>query len=360
MIKLGRHIEILLLDNDCVIVPQFGGFTAHYVNAQCEVSTNFFYPPLRTLGFNPQLTINDSLLAQSYIEAYDISYPEAIRRIEGEVEELKQHLSEDGEYELEDIGVLSLNKEGNYEFEPCEAGLLSPELYALSSFEIKPLVRWQPVEVKQAAVEGQKVPVGGQKVKEATVHQAQILPLDVKREMDVKEETEREDTVVRIKLSTLRRVAAACIAAVLIAAFSLPIDFGTKSPLQNNQASALFYKIWPKTIVTNDAVGQKEEIVAEVAENKVVEAPVAKEESLAQVEKGCFTIVLASRISSKNATEYTAELHKKGYDQAQVLKRNKEVKVIYGSYQSKNEAYRTLGNLRSVSAFAEAWVMQVN
>ena len=87
MIKLGRHIEILLLDNDRVIVPQFGGFTAHYVNAQCEVSTNFFYPPLRTLGFNPQLTINDSLLAQSYIEAYDISYPEAIRRIEGEVEE---------------------------------------------------------------------------------------------------------------------------------------------------------------------------------------------------------------------------------------------------------------------------------
>ena len=28
VIELQRHIEILLLDNDCVIVPDFGGFVA--------------------------------------------------------------------------------------------------------------------------------------------------------------------------------------------------------------------------------------------------------------------------------------------------------------------------------------------
>ena len=26
MIELARHIEILLLENDCVIIPDFGGF----------------------------------------------------------------------------------------------------------------------------------------------------------------------------------------------------------------------------------------------------------------------------------------------------------------------------------------------
>ena len=30
MIELARHIEILLLENDCVIIPDFGGFIAHY------------------------------------------------------------------------------------------------------------------------------------------------------------------------------------------------------------------------------------------------------------------------------------------------------------------------------------------
>ena len=98
MIELERHIEILLLNNDCVIVPELGGFMAHHIDARYDEEEDMFLPPLRTLGFNPQLNINDSLLAQSYVEAYDISYPEALRRIEDEVNELKQHLENEGSY----------------------------------------------------------------------------------------------------------------------------------------------------------------------------------------------------------------------------------------------------------------------
>ena len=136
MIELDRHIEILLLSNDCVIVPGLGGFMTHHVEARYDADDQMFLPPLRTLGFNPQLTMNDSLLVQSYIEAYDISYPEALRRIESEVEELKQHIEAAGCYELNDIGELSLNEEGKYIFSPCEAGILTPELYGLSTFEM--------------------------------------------------------------------------------------------------------------------------------------------------------------------------------------------------------------------------------
>ena len=77
VIQLNRHIEILLLANDCVIVPDFGGFITHNVPARYDESDNLFLPPLRTLGFNPQLRMNDSVLVQSYVEAYDISYPSA-------------------------------------------------------------------------------------------------------------------------------------------------------------------------------------------------------------------------------------------------------------------------------------------
>ena len=139
MIEIERHIEILLLDNDCVIVPGLGGFTAHHVEARFDEADGVFVPPLRTLGFNAQLKINDSLLAQSYVEAYDISYPEALRKIESEVEELRQRLANDGYYELTDIGVLEINEDGNIEFTPCEAGILTPSLYGLSSFEMQPL-----------------------------------------------------------------------------------------------------------------------------------------------------------------------------------------------------------------------------
>ena len=33
MLELEMHILRLLLDNDCVIIPNFGGFVAHHVNA---------------------------------------------------------------------------------------------------------------------------------------------------------------------------------------------------------------------------------------------------------------------------------------------------------------------------------------
>ena len=79
LILLDKHIEVLLLSNDCVIVPGLGGFMTHHIPAQYYTDTQSFLPPLRQLGFNANIQINDSLLAQSYIETYDISYPEAIR-----------------------------------------------------------------------------------------------------------------------------------------------------------------------------------------------------------------------------------------------------------------------------------------
>ncbi len=51
MIELHRHIEILLLDNDCVIIPDFGGFMAHHVEARYDDGDHTFLPPTRTLGF---------------------------------------------------------------------------------------------------------------------------------------------------------------------------------------------------------------------------------------------------------------------------------------------------------------------
>ena len=62
MIELAQHIETLLLENDCVIVPGFGGFVAHYSPATRVKEENIFLPPTRIIGFNPQLKLNDGVL----------------------------------------------------------------------------------------------------------------------------------------------------------------------------------------------------------------------------------------------------------------------------------------------------------
>ena len=42
MIELDRHIEILLLSNDCVIVPGLGGFMTHHVEARYDEDDQMF------------------------------------------------------------------------------------------------------------------------------------------------------------------------------------------------------------------------------------------------------------------------------------------------------------------------------
>lgn len=85
--------------------------------------------------------MNDSLLALSYVETYDISYPEALRRIEDEVVEIRQSLENEGKFEIENIGMLFLNEDGNISFEPCEAGILTPDFYGLGGFDMLPIAQ---------------------------------------------------------------------------------------------------------------------------------------------------------------------------------------------------------------------------
>ena len=83
MIELAKHIEVLLLENDCVIVPGLGGFIAHYCSSKYNKETHEFCPPVRSIGFNPKLVMNDGLLVQSYMQAYNTDFPDATPQNKG-------------------------------------------------------------------------------------------------------------------------------------------------------------------------------------------------------------------------------------------------------------------------------------
>ena len=151
MNELVKHIEVLLLENNCVIVPELGGFIAHYRAASYDKETGEFFPPMRTIGFNPQLTMNDGLLVQSYMRAYSTDFPDATRRIEKTVQALKEALYNDGEVRLNYVGTLSYGMNGTYEFEPAESAYFTPSLYGLQKFNI---------EEVETVVDGEKTRVG--------------------------------------------------------------------------------------------------------------------------------------------------------------------------------------------------------
>lgn len=346
VIELQRHIEILLLSNDCVIVPDFGGFITHAESARYDASDRLFLPPLRTLGFNPQLRMNDSILAQSYVEAYDLSYPEALRRIENEVAELKGCLESEGHYFLEDLGELAVNQEGNYEFTPCESGILSPELYGLGSFNFKRLK-------DNGSAEEILLP--------QTFAEEVALPQTTHEELQLIEFTDDDDTdkSISIKMSWVRNavaIAAAIVAFFFIATPVTNSNLGTEamSHLQNS----ILYKLIPQD-TTLPA------ITAPVVDKTAAKPAVSKDsdvketaEKTAEKQKNTITycIIVASQVKQSNAEQYVEKLKKQGYPDAYVYINNNVVRVVSGEFSSEAEAYRVVNKMNMQEEFYEAWV----
>lgn len=339
VIELERHIEILLLNNDCVIVPGLGGFMTNHVEARYDDEDHMFLPPLRTLGFNPKLRLNDSLLAQSYIEAYDISYPDAVHRIDDEVNELRQHLENEGSYDFNGIGTLSLNDEGSYEFAPCEAGILTPAFYALDSFEMDKLN--SSVEVKAETI----MPGATSQARALEPQTAETVSI---HQVPTKEESDDDARTIPIKVSVLRNLAAAAIVIFAFLLFSTPLGNSNKQTASID--SRMLKQIMPKEVTT----GEKEVKKAITEKRIAIDQQLTKEE---KVVDDVYTIVLASHVTKTNANEFVKQLAKKGFD-AQVISKT-STKVIYGRYATENEAYQALNQLRGHEDFKEAWVLKV-
>lgn len=323
----------------------------HYVDARFDDTDRMFLPPLRTIGFNPQLTLNDSLLAQSYVEAYDISYPEALKRIEDEVAELRQRLENEGSYELPDVGVLSLNADHHYVFEPCEAGLLTPSLYGLDGFQMDPL------EAAPAAGAGEE----GVPVEAAAPRRATTLAMDAGT---AREGSGKDRRTITLSLAAVRDVAAACIAVMCFFLFTSPLGNDPRTELRQSGINTEFLtRVMPRNVSLRAATkaDAKERAPQAPAAKAGAKAGAPREEAAATTAPGTYyCIVLASHVARDNAEEYVARLARAGLDGARVLTpANASRKVVYGRYASEREALDALNRMGGDKHFAGSWVLHV-
>lgn len=383
MNELSRHIEILLLSNDCVIVPGFGGFVAHHKVAEYDMEEKTFYPPQRVLGFNSQLVLNDSLLVQSYAEAYDLSYPEALRKIENEVEEIKQQIEIEGEYKFRGIGTVSKTAEGYYDFEPCVAGLVSPSLYGFTSYIMD-------------AVNG-VADADGASDTEDSAEKKLLSAADVvtgETEVDVKDdaedtedveddevEDEEEERGIYVSYKKMWYAAAASLILLL-----LPLAYNSLTVGRGSQSSNVirgsvgdtgkevvskigegidtFMKATNSESVPADTVNITEKTVKQEAAGEAVADTKVQAEKTGEVSKetvkGQYSIILASRVSKKGAEDFVKRLNRAGYKEASVYEDGSMRRVVYGSYGSEREAERALNVLKKKNeTFASTWVQKL-
>ena len=253
MKELTRHIESLLLDNDCVILPQFGGFVTNHVPARWIEEENLYLPPYRTIGFNPQLKINDGLLVQSYMLTHDATFPEATRLVEAAIDSLSEELYKEGLVKLHGIGTLRRTIIGEYQFDSTEDGVITPAFYGLGSVGIKPLALFEKEQ------------------------EAQTIADVVRTEEENSPVIENKNRTITIKIRHEWITNAVAVAAAIFLFFFLSTPVGNTYIEEENYASLgnirVFEQVQKESMLTTLMTAPN---TADTPVQKVAEKPVAK------------------------------------------------------------------------------------
>ncbi len=102
---IENYIVELLYEQECVIIPGFGGFVVNYHPAFYDAKKNVFYPPKRKVGFNIQLKTNDGLLYNYLVRRENISFNEAREKVACFVETIDSRLKKKETVVIPNLGT---------------------------------------------------------------------------------------------------------------------------------------------------------------------------------------------------------------------------------------------------------------
>ena len=336
MIELARHIEILLLENDCVIIPDFGGFIAHYQPARYIKEENLYLPPVRTIGFNPQLTINDGLLVQSYMQAHHTDFPDATRMIEEEVAGLKEQLYQNG----------------------CSINRLE-YLTSTTSAATRELLPRQ--EKRKRTVRFKRQWIGNAVAVAIAVVLFFFLSVPV--------ENTYVDKGNYASLGTdglFDAIRSQSLATTLVTVPSRPQQ-PKKTNIKNNQNT-----LKPVTVKV-EKVGKAQEAVPKntvAAKLNSTEQPVAKPVTVSKPalekketatpsssKKNKYYIIVSSLPTANDAQQVLNEYKQKGYKDVTIIEGNGRYRLSLCNFADKAAAYKKLNELKQNDAFKNAWIL---
>lgn len=338
MFNISQHLKTLLLEHNCVIIPELGGFVAQYVPAYFDTEAQKFFPPARKLAFNADLTMNDGLLIQSLMQTYDATFPEMQKAVEDKVADIKEELFTTGFYEMPGIGRLSPNLEGQTEFEPSQDDIVSPTLFGLELIDSK--------------------------FADKTDSDTNLTHGLIRREGN--------GYIIRINRSVANVAAAAVCALFCYFSWTAPAAhedgkpteaklftsdlFASHSNAENSQQELSFKKaataVKQQATKKSTTLTKVEAKTAEKIETKSVSAA-------ASIEKSAYTIVLAQGLNEEFAGQMKARLAANGFSDARTVDGGKYFSVYYASFSSYNEAKEFLQTHKQEADFAQGWIYQI-
>jgi cell division septation protein DedD len=337
--NLSVYLSELLKTNDCVIIPDLGGFIANYQSSGYNSQLDQFSPPSKEIIFSSKLKKNDGLLVNYVGEKEGVGYLEARKIVSEIVAEYLFRLENGERIELDQIGSLHFDQNENLLFEAAPMINLRADTFGLDAFHFPQLVQ-----------------------------KYNHPPKPNLRDKDPEPQRNRRQVVKYLLIGL----------PFLVALYFVPYNklfnhgFTINQPISNNASLSI-----ADTPVTLNSKVQESSSVAPVTLNSNVPEPLADHKPVEPVatpkvmepEKsishntphqelprrfhvvgGCFKI-------RENADKQAAKLIKQGYPAEVSVMGGGFFRVSVESYQTRQEAERGLSRILDIDPDTDYWLM---
>lgn len=223
-------IGMLLLRNNCVIIPDFGGFVAKKNPAQIDYQKGVMQAPYKSLLFNKQLINNDGLLISSYAFQNKCTFEEASTASKEKIKEWNTILHAGGRINFDKVGFLFFDQERNVCFEQDKNYNLLLQSYGLGNVHFLTKDDVQIIQAKsQKAIEKPTltvVPKVEQTPNEKVLAFEKVDVIEDEKPIVQTSEQAKENqpiAVVSRKTNFWKYAVAACLLPILFYAFWIPM-----------------------------------------------------------------------------------------------------------------------------------------
>ena len=339
MKDLGRHIEYLLCKHDSVVIPGLGTIETTYQPARFVAKENLYLPAVRTASLNTAQTSDDShLLQDTLVKLHHINTKTAAKWVSEYVSGINQALLETGQTDVGTIGRI-VSHQGHMDFEPCIAGVDTPDLYGLDSLHISK------------------------------------LPKEARRQQHQSKNTH---ITIRIKRSVLSRVAAAAALIIVVLTLLLPnygntmVDQKFAKVVTTETIESIFAPIntpTPQPLIVKSDPAKKAIEDLRLESNSKVETEAMPAEHTAESTDSTtdsssphgYCIVMASAITHKGAQLLIDKLHNEGIDNAVEHNDGKMIRVLLTGYHNETAARAQVEIVRTIDKmYSGSWIKYYN
>ena len=324
--QIQQYIKELLYRHECVTVPNFGAFLTRTVNVLIQAESGIFTPPRKEVSFNHLLKSNDGILAYYMAQKENISYEQALRKIEKEVIVWKQRLNTQ-HLTFTGVGEMRLNPQKKIIFSPFGGINFDLSSYGLSSF-IRKVIKNPSINIEEP--------------KPLTIMKNENNEEMIFTPSENHEESKRSGTI---------KYAAIGVIGIALAGAAY---FFAQQYIADEKAKAT--EIAQKKIKSN--VQKATFNLGTLAQVDLDLDAISDENESASLGQPYYSVIAGSYRSIDNAEKRMAQLQAEGFDAA-FTEVNPEGlhRVAYGRFSSKREALN-LHNYIRYALKEEAWYLE--